>query len=124
MINDQFFEITGGEQLNQLAAFVKRFPGLGPEVAMHYFGIVRKARLGKQEPGTSGIHDERKTDELLVEMISCHMENVAVGGVSTYMNYVLGENPQLSESELAASARKFIKEETSAEETHFRFPTA
>ena len=112
LINDQFFEITGGDQLDKLAQFVKRFPGLGPEVAMHYFGIVRKARLGKQEPGESGIHDERKPDELLVEMISCHMENVAVGGVSTYMNYKLAENPRITESELAASAREFIKEET------------
>ena len=112
LINTQFFEISEGEHLNQLAAFVKKFPGLGPEVAMHYFGILRKARYGKPKPGTTGIHDERKSDDLLVDMISCHMENVAVGGVSTYMNYVLSENPQLSESELAASARKFIKEET------------
>ena len=112
LINDQFFEITGGEHLNQLAAFVKRFPGLGPEVAMHYFGILRKARYGKPEPGSTGIHDERKPNELLVDMISCHMENVAVGGVSAYMNYVLGENPEISESELAASARDFINEET------------
>jgi hypothetical protein len=111
LINAQFFETVHGEQINKLAAFVKRFPGLGPEVAMHYFGILRKARLGKQEPGQSGIHDERNAADLLVEMISCHMENVAVGGVSVYMNYVLAANPDISESELAASANEFIEAE-------------
>jgi hypothetical protein len=111
LINDQFFEPIRGEQINKLAAFVKKFPGLGPEVAMQHFAILRKARLGKQEPGQSGIHDERNAGDLLIEMISCHMENVAVGGVSAYMNHMLAANPQLSENELAASANEFIEAE-------------
>jgi hypothetical protein len=46
-----------------------------------------------------------------MEMISVHMQNVAVGGVSAYLNCVLAENPQATEPELAESANKFIAEE-------------
>jgi hypothetical protein len=111
LLDEKFFESTSSERIDQLAAFVKKFPGLGPEVAMQHFAILRKARLDRQEPGESGIHDERDSADLLVEMIACHMENVAVGGVSAYMNYLLAANPQLSESDLAASANEFIKAE-------------
>jgi hypothetical protein len=110
-INDKYFEsvgrleggtFSGGECIDQMAAFVKKFPRLGPEVAMQHFLILRKARLGKRAPGESGIHDERDPGSLLREMIECHMENVAVGGVSAYMNYLLDENPQFNDSDLAA----------------------
>jgi citrate synthase len=48
-----------------------------------------------------------------MEMISLHMQNVAVGGVSAYMKCVLDDNPQASERDLAASANEFIAAEVS-----------
>jgi hypothetical protein len=88
-INDKFFGSMkhGSELLDLLAAFVKKYPGLGPEVAMQHMATLRKARVGR--PENSGIHDERETGEMLQDMIACHMENVAVGGVSAYINYLL-----------------------------------
>ena len=97
--------------LDDVAAFVKKYPGLGPEVAMHHFLILGKAKLGRQEGQDRGMHDERDPESLLVEMISVHMENVAVGGVSTYMNYLLVKNPNITENELVTSTRQFVEEE-------------
>ena len=110
-IEEKFFETVKGDGrlLNMVAAFVKKYPGLGPEVAMQHMATLRKARVGR--PEASGIHDEREPAELLTDMIACHMENVAVGGVSAYMNYVIESNPETSESELAASTDEFIKAE-------------
>jgi len=110
-IDQQFFENTGDERVDQIAAFVKKFPGLGPEVAMQHFAILRKARLGR--PEISGIHDERDPGELLHDMIACHMDNVAVGGISAYMNYLIASKPESSESDLAGAAKEFIKQEVS-----------
>jgi hypothetical protein len=107
-INEKFFDsVKGGAPLiDTVAAFVKKYPGLGPEVAMQHMATLRKARVGR--PEVSGIHDERDPGELLQDLIACHMENVAVGGVSAYMNYLVAAKPQLSESDLAASTRDFI----------------
>ncbi len=69
---------------------------------MHHFSILDKAKLGRQETQDRGMHDERDPESLLVEMIAVHMENVAVGGVSAYMNYLLiGTIRRLRESDLA-----------------------
>ena len=111
-IEKKFFERLREESLiDEVAAFVKKFPGLGPEVAMHHFLILGKAKHGPQEGQDRGMHDERDPESLLVEMITVHMENVAVGGVSTYMNYLLMNNRQISDKELASSTRRFIDEE-------------
>jgi hypothetical protein len=111
-IDQKFFQsLRKAERIDDIAAFVKEFPGLGPEVAMHHFLILAKAKLGPPEGQDHGMHDERDPESLLVEMITLHMENVAVGGVSTYMNCLLMNNRQLGEKELANSARKFIDEE-------------
>src|ERR1044071_2707670 len=49
-INQKFFQsLAGGSLLEDIAAFVKKYPGLGPEVAMHHFLILGKAKLGHQE---------------------------------------------------------------------------
>jgi hypothetical protein len=110
-IDQQFFENTGDERVDQIAAFVKKFPGLGPEVAMQHFAILRKARVGR--PENSGIHDERDPGDLLTDMVACHMDNVAVGGISAYMNYLIAAKPETSESELASAAKEFIAQEVS-----------
>ena len=117
-IDQQFFENTSDERVAQIAAFVKKFPGLGPEVAMQHFAILRKARVGR--PENSGIHDERDPGELLSDMIACHMDNVAVGGISAYMNYLLAAKPEPSGSELAAAARDFIAQEVSQKRNAFQ----
>jgi hypothetical protein len=110
-VNDKFFEVVkgDGQLVNMVAAFVKKYPGLGPEVAMQHIATLRKARVGR--PENSGIHDERDASELLRDMIACHMDNVAVGGMSAYMNFLLTGNAQLSESELAAGTNEFIAAE-------------
>src|SRR4026209_1505268 len=88
-INQKFFQSLSGSLIEDVAEFVKRFPGLGPEVAMHHFGILGKAKLGREEHGDRGIHDERDPESLRLEMITFHMANVAVGGVSAYMNHLV-----------------------------------
>jgi hypothetical protein len=114
-IDQKFFESlgikSGSRLIDDVGAFVKKYPRLGPEVAMHHFSILSKAKLGRQETQDRGVHDDRDPESLLVEMIAAHMENVAVGGVSAYMNYLLLSNPQISENDLAASTKQFIDEE-------------
>jgi hypothetical protein len=111
LLDQQFFENTSDERVDQIAEFVKMFPGLGPEVAMQHFAILRKARVGR--PENSGIHDERDPGDLLTDMIACHMDNVAVGGISAYLNYLIAAKPESSESDLAAAAKEFIAQEVS-----------
>ncbi|HSK64696.1 MAG TPA: citrate/2-methylcitrate synthase [Pyrinomonadaceae bacterium] len=119
-IEDKFFDSLKGDGrlVDMVAAFVKKYPGLGPEVAMQHMATLRKARVGR--PDVSGIHDERDPGELLTDMIHCHLENVAVGGVSAYLNYVLAANPQLSESDLAAAAKEFIAAEVERKRNAFQ----
>jgi len=110
-INDKFFDSVkhSAQLIDLVAAFVKKYPGLGPEVAMQHQATLRKARVGR--PENSGIHDERKSGEMLKDMIACHMENVAVGGISAYMNYLLDRDARASEVDLAKSTREFITTE-------------
>lgn len=108
----QSFESDGGQNLlDEVAAFVVKFPGLGPEITMHHFSILSKARQGRHETEDRGVHDDRDPESLLIEMIAVHMENVAVGGVSAYMNCALRSNPQLSQNDLASSTKRFVEEE-------------
>ena len=120
LINQKFFEslgtregtsFRGGPQLEELATFVRKYPGLGPEVAIQYFAALEKARLAQAEKQDHGVHDDRDPVSLLMEMISLHMQNVAVGGVSAYLNYVLASNSQATERDLAAAANEFIAAE-------------
>jgi hypothetical protein len=101
----------GGPLLEELAGFVKNHPGMGPEVAIQYFAALEKARLVQAEPQDHGVHDDRDPVSLLVEMISLHMRNVAVGGISAYLNSMVAANPQATERDLAASANEFIAAE-------------
>jgi hypothetical protein len=119
-IDHKFFEslgtredhsFQGGPLLEELAGFVAKYPGLGPEVAIQHFAALGKARVGRQEQRDHGIHDDRDSVSLLVEMITLHMQNVAVGGVSAYLNYLVLNNPLISESGMAASANEFIAAE-------------
>jgi hypothetical protein len=120
-IDLKFFEALRSETLiDDIAAFVKKFPGLGPEVAMHHFLILGKAKQGRIEGEDRGMHDERDPESLLVEMITLHMENVAVGGISAYMNYLLLHKSELKASDLAESTHRFIEEEVNRESYAFQ----
>lgn len=116
-VDQKYFESFGQSLIEDLAAFVKKYPGLGPEVAIHHFAILDKAKLGREEHQDRGMHDERDAESLLVEMIAVHMKNVAIGGVSAYMNHRLAENPQ---SDLVATTRQFIDEERKQKRNAFQ----
>ena len=120
-IDQKFFEKANSRQLiDEVAAFVKKFPGLGPEVAMHHFLILSKAKLGRPETEDRGVHDDRDPESLLVEMISVHMENVAVGAVSAYMNCAVLTNPKTTENDLATSTKRFIEDEIKQKRNAFQ----
>jgi hypothetical protein len=116
-VDQKYFESFGQSLIEDLAAFVKKYPALGPEVAIHHFAILDKAKLGREEHQDRGMHDERDAESLLVEMIAVHMKNVAIGGVSAYMNHRLTENPQ---SDLVTTTRKFIDEERKQKRNAFQ----
>jgi hypothetical protein len=119
-IDQKYFQSLSGSLIEDVATFVKKFPGLGPEVAMHHFSILAKAKLGREEHQDRGMHDERDPESMLIEMISVHMANVAVGGISTYMNHLLFENAQIGEAELAQSTRQFIDDESKEKRNAFQ----
>lgn len=128
-IDQKFFESLGnredhsfqaGPLVEELAGFVKKYPGLGPEIAIQHFAALGKARLGRQDQEDHGVHDDRDAVSLLIEMITLHMQNVAVGGVSAYMNHRLLNNQQISERELAASANEFIAAEVAERRNAFQ----
>src|SRR5215510_11731302 len=119
-IDQKYFQSLSGSLIDDVAAFVRQFPGLGPEVAMHHFAILGKAKLGREEHQDRGIHDERDPESLLVEMISLHMQYVAVGGVSAYMNHLLMDNPQITADELVRSTRRFVDEESKQKRNAFQ----
>jgi len=117
---DQKFFQSLGSVIDEVAAFVKKYPGLGPEVAMHHFLIIEKAKLGRQETQDRGLHDERDPESLLVEMITVHMQSVAVGGVSAFMNCRLMNSAQITENDLASLTRQFIEEERKQKRNAFQ----
>ena len=119
-IDQKFFQSLSGSLIEEVAEFVKKFPRLGPEVAIHHFSILSKAKQGREEHQDRGIHDERDPESLLIEMLSVHMENVAVGGVSTFMNHRMLENAQIAEAELVNSTRQFIDEESKQKRNAFQ----
>src|ERR1041384_1198739 len=116
-VDQQYLESFGQSLIDEIAAFVKKYPGLGPEVAIHHFAILDKAKLGREEHQDRGMHDERDAESLLNEMIAVHMKNVAIGGVSAYMNHRLMDNPQ---ADLAATTRQFIDEERKQKRNAFQ----
>lgn len=119
-VNRKFFDRLNQTAIDEVAAFVKKFPGLGPEVAMHHFLILSKAKQGRIEGQDRGLHDERDAKSLLFEMITVHMENVAIGGISAYMNSLLLKNPQFTEADLATSTMQFVKDEVERKSNAFQ----
>ncbi len=125
LIDKKFYEITTahrenltGDQrlINQVAEFVKAFPGAGPEAVIQHFSTLRKI----SNPDQKGISSTREPGELLAELIEVHMENVAIGTVSTYMRHHLRENSALHPQVLAMRATDLIAEHKKNGKTAFQ----
>ena len=125
LIDKKFYEVTtarreslAGEQrlINQVAEFVKAFPEAGPEAVIQHFSTLRKL----SNPDQKGISGTRDQSELLLELIETHMENVALGTVSTYMRHQLRENNALHPQVLAMRAADLITEHEKNGKTAFQ----
>ena len=106
--------------INQLAEFSKNFPNSGPEVVIQFFSTLRKAHYTKNQIPHRGMDDDRHPGALLVEMISTHMENVAIGAMSVYMRRLLRKNTNLSVQALAQQTSDFISQEEESGKTAFQ----
>ena len=125
LIDKKFYEVTtdrreslaGNQRLvNQIAEFVKAFPEAGPDAVIQHFSTLRKL----SNPDQKGISGTRDSSELLAELIDTHMENVAVGTVSTYMRHQLRENNALHPQVLAMRATDLITEHQKSGKTAFQ----
>jgi citrate synthase len=81
----RYFNQAAQAALSELAKFMKRFPDAPPEVAMQYMSAIRKA-AGKELP----INRSRPANETLMDLLSVHMSNVAVGACASYMRQATG----------------------------------
>ncbi|HEX8775205.1 MAG TPA: citrate/2-methylcitrate synthase [Pyrinomonadaceae bacterium] len=102
---------SGPSLISQIADFVQAYPGSGPEIAIQHFSTLRKAVKIREKQADEGLNEERDPSVLLTEMITVHMENVAIGAVTAYMNQTLSEGAGPGKQELEESARRFIEEE-------------
>ena len=114
---DRRESLTGNQRLvNQIAEFVKAFPEAGPDAVIQHFSTLRKL----SNPDQKGISGTRDSSELLAELIDTHMENVAVGTISTYMRHHLRENNALHPQVLAMRATDLITEHEKSGKTAFQ----
>ncbi len=125
LIDQKFYEFTETSRegltgtlplINQVAEFVKSFPDAGPEAAIQHFSTLRKL----SEPNQKGIKGTRDPEDLLLEFIDTHMENVAVGTVSVYMRHQLRKSSALHPQVLAMRANDLISEHQKSGKTAFQ----
>lgn len=109
--------LTGNQRLiNQVADFVKAFPEAGPEAVIQHFSTLRKLSI----PDQKGINTTREPGDLLLELISTHIENVALGTISVYMRHQLRESNALHPQVLAMRANDLIVEHQKNGKTAFQ----
>jgi hypothetical protein len=108
---DRAFHRAAARLVGPVTELVSRYPGLGPEVAVQYFSPLRKAGRKLRGLADRGLNDERRPGTLLAEMITTHMENVALGGISMYANSRLAMRPELTAVDLARETAGFIAAE-------------
>ena len=109
--------LTGNQHLiNQVADFVKAFPEAGPEAVIQHFSTLRKLSNTNQK----GINDRRDAGSLLLEFISTHMENVALGTISAYMRHQLRGSSALHPQVLAMRAKGLMEEHHKSGKTAFQ----
>ena len=125
LIDKKFYEVAtdrreslaGNQRLvNQIAEFVKAFPEAGPDAVIQHFSTLRKL----SNPDQKGISGTRDPGELLAELIDTHMENVALGTISSYMRHQLRENNALHPQVLAMRATDLITEHEKSGKTAFQ----
>ena len=129
LINRKFYRVSrvirrnasGRKSLiEQVANFVQTFPESGPELAIQHFSTLRKANRAKNRIPEGGLNDERREGRLLLQMIGTHIENVAVGAMSTYMRGLLETNADLTTEQLVRQTDTLITEEKDAGKTAFQ----
>lgn len=109
--------LSGNHRLiNQVAEFVKAFPNAGPETVIQHFSTLRKL----SHPNQKGIKGTRKQGALLLELITTHMENVALGTLSVYMRHQLRNSNALHPQVLAMRANDLIEEHKKSGKTSFQ----
>ena len=129
LINRKFYRVsrvvredTSGRRalIDQVANFVQTFPESGPELAIQHFSVLRKGNRAKNRIPEGGLNDERREDRLLLQMIGTHIENVAVGVMSTYMRGLLETSANLTTEQLVRQTDALITEEENAGKTAFQ----
>jgi citrate synthase len=109
----------GGSLIEQIAGFVSAHPSAGPEIAIQYFAALRKAFSSDSAQQYQGVNEEIPSGELLHEMISVHIENIAVGTIAAYMNRLLEEDSNLQKNDLVAQVEDFIDSEKTKKSSVF-----
>lgn len=103
-----------GGLARRVAERVAVVPGSDPAAYVQYFvALARLERAARRLPDR-GVNDQRLPGALLVEMISTHMRNVAVGALAIQANRLLRERPGLSADQLAAALEGFVRDEREA----------
>ena len=128
LIDKKFYQIAHTKQHGisgikpisfHVAEFMKAFSQAGPEIAIQHVAMLHKAEYSKKQRQPRGFDDHRNSGYFLIRKIHVHMMNVAVGGMSTYMRYLLDDSPNLSEQELAEETCNFIEQHKEEGKTAF-----
>ena len=128
LIDKKFYQIAHTKQHGisgikpisfHVAEFMKTFSQAGPEIAIQHIAMLHKAAYSKKQRQPRGFDDHRNSGYFLIRKIHVHMMNVAVGGMSTYMRYLLDDSPNLSEQELAEETCNFIEQHKEEGKTAF-----
>ena len=128
LIDKKFYQIAHTKQHGisgikpisfHVAEFMKTFSQAGPEIAIQHVAVLHKAEYSKKQRQPRGFDDHRNSGYFLIRKIHVHMMNVAVGGMSTYMRYLLDDSPNLSEQELAEETCNFIEQHKEEGKTAF-----
>ena len=128
LIDKKFYQIAHTKQHGisgikpisfHVAEFMKTFSQAGPDIAIQHVAVLHKAEYSKKQRQPRGFDDHRNSGYFLIRKIHVHMMNVAVGGMSTYMRYLLDDSPNLSERELAEETCNFIEQHKEEGKTAF-----
>ena len=101
-----------------VASFMKAYPEAGPELVIQHLSALKKGETAHRSD--QGFSDSRHSGLFLIQQISNHMGNVAIGAMSTYMRYRLQENNEVSVADLAGQTINFVNEHQSDEKTAFQ----
>ena len=127
LINRKFFRVVREKRISLdgsatiphlVATFMTAYPEAGPELAVQYLSTLQKSQPSSRTD--RGFSDQRHIGLFLIQQIAAHMNNVAVGAMSTYMRYLLAEKPDLLSAELAQQTADFITQHRDEGRTAFQ----